>query len=88
LRSEKLEPNLEKFGPHFERIFKESGSGFFVKSGVSYADFYIADTVYSLHGFDKELFEKKCPYFVEHFKKVYALPELQNYLSSRPQVPF
>lgn len=66
LRAEKL----EKFAPHFERLLKESGTGFFGRSGVSYVDFYIADGIYSLHGFDKELIEKKYPFFVQHYKKV------------------
>lgn len=83
MREEKLLPALKKFGPHFERFLKEAGSGFFGKS-VSYVDFYIADWFYSLHEFDKELFEKQYPFLVEHYKKVYALPELQKYVSSRP----
>jgi glutathione S-transferase len=70
LRDEKLKPNLEKFLPYFESYLKESGSGFFVKSGVSYVDFYVADFFYTLHGFEKDLFEKKYSFMIEHYKKV------------------
>jgi len=87
IRKEKLLPALEKFGPHLERILKESGSGFFGKSGVSYVDFYIAEAVFSLYGFEKELLESKYPFLVEHLKRVHALPELQNYLSTRKSSP-
>jgi len=87
VRQEKLLPSLERFAPHFERLLKESGSGYFGRSGVSYVDFYIAEGLYSLYGFEKELMESKYPFLVEHFKRVHALPELQKYLSSRPLSP-
>lgn len=78
---------MAHFGSYFERFLKESGTGFFGKSGVSYVDFYIADAFFTLHSFEKELLDKKYPFFVEHYKRVYDLPELHNYLQSRPTTP-
>jgi glutathione S-transferase len=76
---------MDKLAPYYDKFLKESGTGFFGKSGPSYVDFYIADAFYTLHGVEKDLLDKKYPYLVEHYKRVYALPELQNYLSTRPQ---
>jgi glutathione S-transferase len=72
-------PNLEKFVPYFERIIKDSGSGFVGRSGVSYVDFHIAEWMLSLYGFEKELLDSKYPILVQHFQRVEALPELQEY---------
>jgi hypothetical protein len=77
-----VHPALAKFGPYFERFLKESGSGFFAKSGVSYVDLYIAEGVFNLHKHDADFMEKNYPYFVQHMKKVHGLPELQHYLHS------
>lgn len=78
---------MDKFAPYYERFLKESGSGFFGKNGPSYVDFYIADAFFTLHGLEKELMEKKYSFLIDHYKRVFALPELQNYLSSRQQTP-
>jgi hypothetical protein len=73
-------PAVEKFGPYFERFLKESGTGFFGKN-VSYVDFYIAEHVSTLYKQNPETF-KNHEFFVQHMKKVHALPELQSYLNS------
>jgi hypothetical protein len=43
LKKEKLIPTLEKYAPLFENALKESGSGYFAKSGPTYLDFHIGE---------------------------------------------
>ncbi|KAI6239549.1 Magnesium transporter NIPA2 [Aphelenchoides fujianensis] len=83
LRKEKFLPGIEKYAPLLEKRLKESGSGFFGKSGVSYVDFVIAEGTDTMHGQEKELLEQKYP----HSKKVHSLPELGEYLATRKQSP-
>jgi hypothetical protein len=40
LKAKYLVPNLEKAMPVFERLLNESGSGFFIKSGVTWVIFH------------------------------------------------
>ncbi|KAI6177877.1 Protein CBR-GST-6.1 [Aphelenchoides bicaudatus] len=79
--NEKVIPALEKYGPQFEHLLRESGSGFFGRSGISYVDFYIADQVYTLHKYRPEAMEAYFPYLVEHMKRVHALPGLQAHFT-------
>jgi len=85
LRKENLIPAMDKYLPLFENVLKESGSGFFVKSGPTYLDFHIGEMFSYLRLLDPELWAKY-PVFEEHLKRVYALPQLKNYLASRPKL--
>uniref|UniRef100_A0A914CGK3 glutathione transferase n=1 Tax=Acrobeloides nanus TaxID=290746 RepID=A0A914CGK3_9BILA len=84
---EKFMPAVEKTFPVLIRYLKESGSGYFFKSGVSWVDFFIANTVLSLNGFHPELFEKYKE-LKEHCDRVHSLPQLKNYLEKREKTPF
>uniref|UniRef100_A0A914EER2 glutathione transferase n=1 Tax=Acrobeloides nanus TaxID=290746 RepID=A0A914EER2_9BILA len=79
--------SMEKNMPVLEKLLKESGSGFFAKSGVSWVDFYIANFM--------ETFEELGPSvmsaykdLLKHKETVYALPQLKKYLESRPKTQF
>uniref|UniRef100_A0A914CUF9 glutathione transferase n=1 Tax=Acrobeloides nanus TaxID=290746 RepID=A0A914CUF9_9BILA len=79
--------SMEKNMPVLEKLLKESGSGFFAKSGVSWVDFYIASFI--------ETFERLIPSvmsvykdLLKHKETVYALPQLKKYLESRPKTQF
>lgn len=82
LHGDVFKPAMEKHMPVLEKLLKESGSGFFVKGGESWVDFYIANFL--------ETFEKMSPKLMEQFKelkkhqeKVYALPQLKKYIEGR-----
>lgn len=86
LKKEKLIPTLEKYAPLFEDALKESGSGFFAKSGPTYLDFHIGEIFNQLRTLDPDVWSKYTV-FEEHHKRVHALPQLKKYLDSRPESP-
>ena len=45
----------EKFLPTFERVLTESGSGFMLPSGISYADFVVAALMPMMKGMEPEI---------------------------------
>jgi hypothetical protein len=45
LKTDVLIPTLEKYMPIFERLLKNSGSGFFVKSGVTWVSSFLFPTL-------------------------------------------
>lgn len=73
--------------PVLEKLLKESSSGFFVKSGVSWVDFYVASVVETIEGLDPKIMA--CyPEILNHKERVYALPQLKTYLESTPKTAF
>uniref|UniRef100_A0A914Z2L6 glutathione transferase n=1 Tax=Panagrolaimus superbus TaxID=310955 RepID=A0A914Z2L6_9BILA len=82
-----FKPAAEKYLPAFHQALSKTGSGYFVKSGISYIDFVVAENVDKLNGLLPEFFAKH-PSLLQHSKRVMSLPELQKYLSTRPQSAF
>lgn len=78
---------IAKHFPVLEKILKESGSGFFAKSGVSWVDFHIASFTETLEGLGPDVV-KNYKELLKHKEKVYALPQLKKYLESRPKTQF
>lgn len=68
----------------FTKALKESGSGFFAKSGVSWVDFVVANNLLTLKNFAPDLINSY-PDMVQHCKRVHELPQLQKYLSKRKE---
>ena len=87
LKKETFVPKLETAMTKLGSIIKSSGSGFLFKSGLTYADFVLAELVYSLLQFEKDEVSKYNE-VVEHQKKVYALPKIKEYVSKRKQTEF
>lgn len=83
LFQEQFKPAAERYFPAFERFLHASGSGYFVKSGITWIDFFVAEQVDKLNGNLPDFF-KKHPSILQHSKRVLSLPQLQNYLSTRP----
>uniref|UniRef100_A0A914CHL3 glutathione transferase n=1 Tax=Acrobeloides nanus TaxID=290746 RepID=A0A914CHL3_9BILA len=77
-------PAAEKHFPVLNKLLKESGSGFFGKSGPSWVDFYISDRVTTYNGFAPEFF-KKHPEILAHADRIHNLPQLKDYIKSRKQ---
>uniref|UniRef100_A0A914EF00 glutathione transferase n=1 Tax=Acrobeloides nanus TaxID=290746 RepID=A0A914EF00_9BILA len=80
-------PAIDKNIPILEKLLKDSGSGFFSKSGVSWVDFYVASFTETLEGMAPEVVSKYSE-ILKHKEKVYALPQLKKYLDSRPKTQF
>jgi hypothetical protein len=64
------------------KLLKESGSGYYAKSGLSWVDFLMSELTFTFYGFDPETF-KKYPELVEHMERIYALPQLKEYIEKR-----
>ncbi|KAI1713290.1 shK domain-like domain-containing protein [Ditylenchus destructor] len=74
------------FFPFYQRVLTESASGFFIPSGVSWADFVIADFYETFRSVHPQIWARY-PYMESHRASVYSLTELQDYLMSRPNTP-
>uniref|UniRef100_A0A7E4VI64 glutathione transferase n=1 Tax=Panagrellus redivivus TaxID=6233 RepID=A0A7E4VI64_PANRE len=81
---QQFKPAVDKYITPMERQLKESGSGFFVASGVTYLDFFVAEYVDTLNAMFPQIFQR-FPLLLEHTKRVHALPQLQAYLAKRPK---
>ena len=75
-------PAADKVYARLGDILSKSTSGFLVNSGVSWGDFYLAESTETFKGIDTE-FASRYPHMIEHQKKVYGLPQLQKYLQNR-----
>jgi len=75
-------PGTERLYPIFVKLLSQSSSGFFVSSGLTYVDLVLAEYF--------DLTRKLEPEVVGKYKelndfidKVYAVPKLKAYLSTR-----
>uniref|UniRef100_A0A7E4VKV5 glutathione transferase n=1 Tax=Panagrellus redivivus TaxID=6233 RepID=A0A7E4VKV5_PANRE len=75
-------PNRDTAFKRLGDLLSKSKSGFVVDSGVTYVDFFIADHITTLLNLDPS-FEKTFPEIVAYQKKVYALPQLKDYITTR-----
>ncbi|KAF7637865.1 hypothetical protein Mgra_00002568 [Meloidogyne graminicola] len=75
-------PGIERIFPLFVKLLTQSGSGFFVSSGLTYIDFVLAEYFDVIRSIEPEVFGKykELTAFID---KVYSLPKLKNYLSTR-----
>uniref|UniRef100_A0AC34FV88 Glutathione S-transferase n=1 Tax=Panagrolaimus sp. ES5 TaxID=591445 RepID=A0AC34FV88_9BILA len=81
--NESFLPAINKFSPMLiELLAKTKTSKFFMESGVTVADFYVAELSDTLGNFYSD-FEKKFPQLVQHSKDVHSLPQLEKYLKER-----
>ncbi|KAH7704871.1 GST-5 protein [Aphelenchoides avenae] len=84
LRDEVFYPALERFLPRLETFLKESGSGFLVTSGYTWADFLCAEALTT--------FEKLVPGSVSknadvwaYKQRVHNIPQIKDYVANRKQ---
>lgn len=76
-------PGVTRFFPVYKKLLRESGSGFFAPSGVTFVDFIVADYLQQLEKYgDPKVFDGY-PELKAFVDKVHALPELENYLATR-----
>lgn len=81
-RETNLNPAIETKLPIFSRYLKEAHSGFYAKSGITYADFLCSELFDTLHSLDSDIFESH-PDIVAHVRRIHALPQLKHYISKR-----
>lgn len=77
-------PAVQKFLPQLEALL--SSSGFFSKHGPCWVDFVVAEVVDTHHNVHADLIETNSKLW-EHSQRVYALPQLQEYVKNRPFSP-
>ncbi|CAD5213737.1 unnamed protein product [Bursaphelenchus okinawaensis] len=73
-------PNCQSQLPRIISLIKSNG--FFSEKGVSYVDFYISNYIHTYLKIAEEEV-KKYPEMVAHRDRVFALPQIQEYLKQR-----
>jgi len=84
LRKDVYEPGVARILPLYEKLLKESGSGFFAPSGLTFVDFMVADYLNTWVERVEPDMLKNHPELVAFVKRVHSLPQLQSYIASRP----
>ncbi|KAI6214492.1 Glutathione S-transferase-1 [Aphelenchoides besseyi] len=87
LRKEQFLPAIATYLPQLEEIIRSSGSGFFAKSGLTWVDFYVSESIRTIKGIEGEAL-KSYPLILNHNSKFYEMPELKAYLDKRGPVPY
>ncbi|CAD5219801.1 unnamed protein product [Bursaphelenchus xylophilus] len=79
---------LEDFAVMLQRQLETTKSGFLVGNELSYIDFYAAHLTDLCLTYGPKESLKDFPVLLQHHKKIYSLPELQEYLKNRPEHDF
>ncbi|KAI6220570.1 Hematopoietic prostaglandin D synthase [Aphelenchoides besseyi] len=87
LHTDDFLPAIKDYGPKLEKILTDVGSGFFVKSGVSWVDFYVAGVIKTFFNLDPTTMATYKT-LKAHNDRIYGLPELQAYLKKNPPSQF
>jgi len=80
---ESFMPAVEKYAPKLEELLQNTKKGWLMSSGITYADFVIAELTDTIQNF-YNLYKVRFPLLAQHSERVHQLPELQEYLRSRP----
>jgi glutathione S-transferase len=75
-------PAVANTFPKFVKLLQQSGSGFFAPSGLTYVDFAVADYLHSRIRNDPDVMAEY-PELNAFAERVYALPQLKEYLAAR-----
>jgi glutathione S-transferase len=75
-------PGLAKYFPLYEKLLKESGSGFLVKGGLTWIDFVVSEFFNTIVYMDPVSW-KKYPTLEEYRERVQSLPQIKKYVESR-----
>ena len=84
LREDVYEPGVARLLPMYEKLLKQAGFGFFAPSGLTYVDFMVADYLNTFQQRVESELLKDYPDVDAFVKRVHTLPQLQNYMASRP----
>lgn len=86
LRKELFIPTVEKNFPIYVNLLKQSQSGFFCKSGVSWVDFVVSEYMTTIR-FYEPLIMEKYPVITRFIDKVQSLPQIKEYIKQRAKTP-
>jgi len=82
LYKENFLPAVEKNFPIYVRVLKESGSGFMVKSGLTWVDFLIGEYMNTVHHMHPEVL-KKYPELEQYRQRVANVSQIKKYIETR-----
>ncbi|CAI5441899.1 unnamed protein product [Caenorhabditis angaria] len=80
-------PACENYLRIINKILEKSKSGFLVGDSLTFADLVVADNLLSLHN-DGFIKKGQHPKLDEFQAKIHNLPELKDYIASRPSTTF
>ncbi|KAH7716774.1 glutathione S-transferase [Aphelenchoides avenae] len=87
LQKDIFEPTMEKLLPQIEKFLKDSGSGYLVKGGYTWVDFFYANQLLTI--------ESLVPGSVNgnaavkaYVERVHNIPKIKEYVASRKTTPF
>uniref|UniRef100_A0A915CXE7 glutathione transferase n=1 Tax=Ditylenchus dipsaci TaxID=166011 RepID=A0A915CXE7_9BILA len=86
LRKAVFLPGVEKHFPVYVNILKQSGSGFFIPSGLTWIDFVIAEYMTTIKHFEPAILDKY-PAITKFVRKVQSLPQIFEYIANREHQP-
>uniref|UniRef100_A0AC34FGJ4 Glutathione S-transferase n=1 Tax=Panagrolaimus sp. ES5 TaxID=591445 RepID=A0AC34FGJ4_9BILA len=87
LYKEVYAPAADRTFARLTDIISKTSSGFLVDSGLSWGDFFLAESILTMQNFDTE-FGKKFPKMVEYQKKVHSHEKVKDYISKRKESKF
>uniref|UniRef100_A0AC34R797 Glutathione S-transferase n=1 Tax=Panagrolaimus sp. JU765 TaxID=591449 RepID=A0AC34R797_9BILA len=79
---EKALPALKTAYDQVKKLLEESGSGFIVPSGLTWADLYLAENVRHANAMDDN-FAGMFPFAIEYEKRVRSHPSIKDYCETR-----
>uniref|UniRef100_A0AC34Q6R0 Glutathione S-transferase n=1 Tax=Panagrolaimus sp. JU765 TaxID=591449 RepID=A0AC34Q6R0_9BILA len=82
-----LAENVKKYWPKLVQALRASKSRFFADSGLTWVDFFVAEYTDSIAKTFPVLVSQ-FPDLIQHSSRVHALPQLQDYLKTRPEMPW
>uniref|UniRef100_A0AC34GAH4 Glutathione S-transferase n=1 Tax=Panagrolaimus sp. ES5 TaxID=591445 RepID=A0AC34GAH4_9BILA len=80
----KIVPEADVYLPLYKKYLQESGSGFLVKSGITFADFQVSEFLITLQQNAPEVIEKY-PDLIKYLNRLKNLPQLKEYYASRKE---
>ena len=85
LKKTHLIPAVESKFPVFEKYLKEAKSGYYVKSGLTYVDFIVAEFLDIIYGMESSVFSAY-PTLTDHINRIHSLPTVRKYVNKRDSV--
>ncbi|KAL7075271.1 hypothetical protein ACQ4LE_005672 [Meloidogyne hapla] len=75
-------PAMDKYLPLFDKLLKDSNSGYLLPSGLSFVDFSVAHFIGILSKMEPEIISKY-PKLIEFSNNFHSLPQLKDYIIKR-----
>jgi len=79
-------PAIAKYYPIYVKTLHDSGSGFVVKSGLTWADFLLSEHLHTVHHMHPEAL-KKYPELEQYLQRIQQLPQIKKYIEGRKHTP-